>query len=181
MKKFLHKLYLYMGGLAAFFLAAIAVLILCQIVMRAFGHHVPASDDLASWSMAASVFLALPYALFKNDHIRVSLILERLPIKVRQMFDIGTMVIAVGISGFCAVYAVLFVYDSYTFNDVSQGELTLPMWIPQLGMAVGFVVLHMAFWEKLCISCISGRNCTTNGLASDQHADMAIEEGGNHG
>ena len=30
-----------------------------------------------------------------------------------------------------------FTYDSYRFNDMAQGVLAVPLWIPQLGYAGG--------------------------------------------
>ena len=61
------------GAAAAASLAAIAVIIAAQIVARLMGQQIPAADDFAGWAMAASAFLALPYALRHGDHIRVTL------------------------------------------------------------------------------------------------------------
>ncbi|XOT96301.1 TRAP transporter small permease, partial [Alcaligenes pakistanensis] len=67
------------GALAALFLCLIGVVVTAQIVARLFSMQIPASDDFAGWFMAASIFLALPYAMLRGDHIRVSLLLQVIP------------------------------------------------------------------------------------------------------
>lgn len=78
MRRVLDGLYRLCGWLAAFFLVAIAVLILLQVGGRMVGVLIPSADDLAGFAMAASSFLGLAYALRAGGHIRVSLILQRL-------------------------------------------------------------------------------------------------------
>jgi hypothetical protein len=38
---------------------------------------------------------------------------------------------------------------SWRFNDLSQGVIAVPLWIPQLGFAGGLVVLAIAFIDEL--------------------------------
>jgi C4-dicarboxylate transporter DctM subunit len=48
---------------------------------------------------------------------------------------------------FCAVlawYSVRLVWLSYQYHDISQGNDATPMWIPQIAMALGAVVLLVA-------------------------------------
>jgi hypothetical protein len=44
---------------------------------------------------------------------------------------------------------VRLVFLSREFNDISQGNDATPLWIPQLGMAVGAVVLLVAMVDDL--------------------------------
>jgi TRAP-type C4-dicarboxylate transport system permease small subunit len=149
MRPVLTKIYAAAGAAAAMFLAGIAALISAQIAARLMGMHLPASDDIAGWLMAASVFLALPYALTKGDHIRVTLLTSKLPPAWQHSFEILTGFVGVGLTAFMAWNAVVFVYNSYALGDVAMGELVVPMWIPQLPLAIGFVVLLVAFVDFL--------------------------------
>jgi len=149
MRPVLTKIYTAAGAAAAVFLAGIAALISAQIGARLIGLHVPASDDIAGWLMAASVFLALPYALTKGDHIRVTLLTSKLPQSWHHGCEILTAVVGVGLTAFMAWNTVAFVYNSYALGDVAMGEIAVPMWIPQLPLAVGFVILFVAFVEFL--------------------------------
>ena len=40
-------------------------------------------------------------------------------------------------------------YDSWRFNDMAQGVLPMPLWIPQLGYCGGLVILLIAFVDEL--------------------------------
>jgi ABC-type spermidine/putrescine transport system permease subunit II len=51
--------------------------------------------------------------------------------------------------GFFAWHALRMTYDSYRFNDMAQGVLAVPLWIPQLGYSVGLTILAAAFADEL--------------------------------
>ena len=48
-------------------------------------------------------------------------------------------------------------YDSWRFNDISQGVVAVPLWLPQLGYSVGLVVLFIAFVDEL-VHVVSGHD-----------------------
>ena len=39
-------------------------------------------------------------------------------------------------------------YDSWRFNDMAQGVVAMPLWIPQLGYSGGLVILFVAFVDE---------------------------------
>jgi len=45
--------------------------------------------------------------------------------------------------------AVAFVYDSWKFNEVAQGLIKIPIWIPQLSFALGIMILFIAVLDEL--------------------------------
>jgi TRAP-type C4-dicarboxylate transport system permease small subunit len=55
---------------------------------------------------------------------------------------------AVLLSGLFAWYAVRLSWNSHAFNDISTGNDATPLWIPQLAMAVGAVILLIAFLDE---------------------------------
>ena len=137
------------GAAAAASLAAIAFIIGAQIVARLMGHQIPAADDFAGWAMAASAFLALPYALRNGDHIRVTLIAQMLPESLQRGFDTLATAIGVALASWGAWSVVSFVLDTWNFGDVAQGMLAVPLWIPQLSMAVGMVLFALMMVDRL--------------------------------
>ena len=48
-----------------------------------------------------------------------------------------------------AWYAVKTTRISLRFNDVSQGQDATPIWIPQIAMSIGTVLLAIALWDHL--------------------------------
>jgi TRAP-type C4-dicarboxylate transport system permease small subunit len=144
----LDNLYLLAGYLAGLFLVAIFLLMMGLSVGRQVGVNIPAGDDLTSWCMAAMAFLALAHTFRSGELIRVGLLVGRLQGRIRHAVELGCLVIGAAFVGFFAWYAVLMTYDSWRFNDMAQGVLAIPIWIPQVGYAGGLVILFIAFVDE---------------------------------
>ncbi len=46
-------------------------------------------------------------------------------------------------------YAIKANYWSWKLNDISQGQDALPLWMPQLVMSIGTIMLAICFWDNL--------------------------------
>ena len=55
---------------------------------------------------------------------------------------------AVLLAGLFAFYSVRLAWQSHVLNDISTGNDATRLWIPQLAMAVGTVVLLVAFIDE---------------------------------
>lgn len=145
MSRLIDRLFLLCGGLAAVFLALICVLVLAQIVGRLIGWAVPSLDEFAGYCLSASTFLALGYALRRDAHIRVTLLLDRLAPGPRRAMETLCTLAGLGLAGFMTYFVGEMVYWSITFGDLTQGIVPIPLWIPQMGMLTGTAVLTLAF------------------------------------
>lgn len=157
----LDRLVVASGVAAAIFLALIGVVIAAQIIARQFGHQIPAADDFAAWSMAGSIFLALPYAMLRGDHIRVTLLMQFLPKKLMPAYETLATLFGFVLCTWAAWNACIFVYESFEYNEVAQGMLRVPMWIPQLCMPIGLVLLAAVVGRRL-IACLRGEALETS-------------------
>ena len=169
MRKFLDSLYLGSGVLAAAFLAGIGVLMLAQIVARELGYQVRGADDLTSWFCAASAFLPLAHTFKRGELIRVGLLLEHLQPAARRYMELFSLVSAAVFLGYMAWSVTRFVYQSWEINDVAQGMLPLPMWIPQSSFALGIIILFIAVADELVLV-IRGRTPTYVLAEEERHA-----------
>jgi TRAP-type C4-dicarboxylate transport system permease small subunit len=156
MRRFLDWLYLAAGGLAAIFVALIAVLMVGQSVLREFGVRTGAVNDVVSWFCAAAAFFAMAHAFKHGDFVRVTLLLERLSEGKRRAAEIVSLLIGTMAVGFLAWSACLFTYESWEFNDIAQGLLPMPLWIPQLSFALGSILLWVAVVDELFIVLTGG-------------------------
>jgi len=156
MRKLLDRLYLIAALLAGFCIVAMAVLILCQIVGRWFGIIVPSTEDFSGYLLAAASFLALPYTLRSGGHIRVSLLVTRLHGIQRKILEGLVLLLGLLFSGFAAFSVTGLVIESWRFGDISQGYISVPLWIPQTPMAVGLVILTIALLDE-AIVLLSGK------------------------
>ncbi len=151
MRKFLDRLYLAAGALGAVFIALIAVLMIAQSILREFRVNTGAVNDVVSWFCAAAAFFAMAHAFKHGDFVRVTLILDKVGVKTRRAMELGSLGIASVSVAYLALSACRFTYESWEFNDIAQGLLPLPMWIPQLSFALGSILLLIAVVDEFII------------------------------
>jgi TRAP-type C4-dicarboxylate transport system permease small subunit len=157
MRSLLNRLFDFTGFLAGLFMIGTLLTVLSSILgrlMPVFELH--GADAYAGYCMAASAFLALATTLRRGEHIRVTLLINRLSPQAHRWLDIFCHVVAIAIAGNLAWFSVRLVSQSFAFNDISTGLDATPLWIPQLGMAVGTVVFVLAFVVDL-VDLISGK------------------------
>ncbi|RZJ26086.1 MAG: TRAP transporter small permease [Haliea sp.] len=145
MRRMLDFLYDGSAWLAALAMIGVLLMVLLSIVSRQVGFHVPGTDAYAGYSMAAAGFLSLAHTLKRNEHIRVTLVLGRLQGRARHLLEMWALTAAVLLSGLFAFFAVRLAWQSHTLNDISTSSDATRLWIPQLAMALGTVVLLIAF------------------------------------
>jgi TRAP-type C4-dicarboxylate transport system permease small subunit len=137
--------------LAGLFMIAVLATIILSILGRQFDFYIRGIDSYAGYFMASASFLALAGTLAKGDHIRVTLVIGHLTGNARRGLELFCLVMAVAISGAFAFYSVKMAWWSYKFNDISTANDATPLWIPQIGMALGTVVFCIAFIEELVL------------------------------
>lgn len=148
MRRFLDGLYDAAAWLAALAMIGVLAMVLLSIVSRQVGFHVPGTDAYAGYSMAAAGFLALAHTLKKNEHIRVTLLLSHLHGRARRALEMWAHSAGVLLAGLFAFYSVRLAWQSHTLHDISTGNDATPLWIPQLAMALGTVVLLVALVDE---------------------------------
>jgi TRAP-type C4-dicarboxylate transport system permease small subunit len=145
MRRLLDFLYDGSAWLAALAMIGVLLMVLLSIISRQFGFHVPGTDAYAGYSMAAAGFLALAHTLKRGEHIRVTLLLSKLKGRRKHALEMWALTAAVLLSGLFAFYAVRLAWVSHSINDMSTSSDATPLWIPQIAMAVGTVILLIAF------------------------------------
>jgi TRAP-type C4-dicarboxylate transport system permease small subunit len=162
MRHFLDRTYDVCAWIAGAFMVLILLNILVQVAGSYFGLYIRGTDAYAGYSMAAASFFALAHTLKRGEHIRVTLILQRLAPVWRRRFEIGCLALAVILSASFAWYSWSMVWWSYAFNAISDAQDKTPLWIPQLSMAIGVSVLFVAFLDEL-VAVAKGRQAATAG------------------
>lgn len=146
MRSLLNRLFDATGYLAGLFMIGTLLTVLSSIFGRLIpALELPGADAYAGYCMAASAFLAMASTLRRGEHIRVTLIINRLSPAGYRALDIFCHGVALLVSGALAWYSIGVVRQSYVFVDISTGLDATPLWIPQLGMAVGASVFALAF------------------------------------
>lgn len=162
MRALLNRVYDSAAALAALFMCAMLVMVLLSIAGREFHFHLRGTDAYAGYCMAASGFLALAHTLKKGEHIRVTVLISRFQGAWLTGIELWALGMASFLACLMAYYSVRLSWQSYTFNDISTSNDATPLWIPQLAMAMGTLVLAIAFIDEFILEWLGQRTAVNS-------------------
>ena len=151
MRKALDALYDGAAAVAGLFMVALLVMVLLSVVGRQINFYVPGTDAYAGYLMAGSGFLALAHTLKRGEHIRVTLLLAALQGGWKKGMELWAFGFASVLAMVIAFYSCRLVWQSRTFHDISTSNDATPLWIPQLAMALGTLILAIAFIDEFAL------------------------------
>lgn len=186
--RFLDRIYVAAGVIAACGMVLILALIVAQMLTRWFSVAFPGSTDFAGYAMAATSFFALAHAFTRGAHIRVSVFLN-INDWTRFWLDAFATFMGAITATYFARYAIKTNAFSAMLNDRTQGQdmvpewvlttvmmfgtwptdwgalwaatgeewVFTPLWLPQLPMSIGAVLLAIALWDYLTRLVVTGR------------------------
>lgn len=167
MRKALDALYDGAAWLAALFMIGLFSMVLLSIASRLLHFHVPGTDAYAGYLMAGAGFLALAHTLKRGEHIRVTLLVHALTGRARRALEVWALAAAAALAALFALYSCRLAWQSHVFNDISTGNDATRLWIPQLSMAAGTVILCIAFLDELVLE-LRGRRRTADVAAHNE-------------
>lgn len=169
MRKFLDRLYYAAGALAALCVLTICVLMIGQSILREFGVRTGATNDVVAWLCAAAAFLAMAHAFKHGDFVRVTLLLEKLQPRPRRVFETVSLALACVAIGYLAFWATRFTWESWQFNDMANGLLAIPLWIPQTTFVAGAWLFFVAVLDEM-VRVLRGERPTYVVAVEERHA-----------
>jgi TRAP-type C4-dicarboxylate transport system permease small subunit len=143
----LDALYAGSSVLAGLCLVMIFLIMLAGAVGRTTGFLIPGVDEITAWLCAACAFLALGATFRSGDLVRVGFLIDWISPHRRREAEGGALVIAASYVGYVLYASVRFVYESWQFGDMSSGLLRVPLWIPQVPLVIGALILFIAILE----------------------------------
>ena len=158
LRRLLDGLYWVSSLFAALSLLAILALIVVQMTARWTGEVFPGAPEYVGYAMASASFLAFAGALNKGSHIRVSILLNAVNEAKQRWLEIWCFSIGTAIAWYFVYYAQKFVYWSWKFKDISQGQDRTALWIPQSLMLIGAVILAIALTDNLICLILKGKH-----------------------
>ena len=156
MRGILDVTYRWAGWAAALSLLAIFLLVGVQVSsrlldailrligLRPFGFIIPSIAEICGFLLATASFLGLAYTLTVGGHIRVGVLIDRLPRGVRRIVEAIVGLAAAGLGVYMTYALARLTWKSWTFNDVSYGFIPVPLALPQAAMTFGVALLSVA-------------------------------------
>jgi TRAP-type C4-dicarboxylate transport system permease small subunit len=151
MRRFLDRLYAGSGVLAALCVLGICALMLAQAFARGMGGQIRGTDDIVSWLCAAAAFFALGHTFRHGELVRVGLFIDKLSAGTRRIAEVAALGITAAFAAYMLWSVTRFVYESWKFNEVAQGLIKVPIWIPQTTFVLGVVIFLVAVLDELIL------------------------------
>lgn len=158
-------------GVFAAFLIAVAVLVICDIVVERYILNLTTiwQIDVVTYCIVGATFIGSPYVLMTRGHVNVDILPLHVKPRVRYWLALSTMLLAIA---FCVVIFVLctaYWYEAYSNRWLSKTVWRARLWIPYLSMPVGLGLLILQYIADL-ISLLTGRT-PPFGIKEMQHAE----------
>lgn len=149
LRRLLDGLYALSGGLAALSLLSIFLVMMAQVVLREMGRQLPGADDLSAYLCVATTFFALAATFRRGELIRVSMVLDRLGPGMRRAMEGLVLALAAVLVATIAWYTLQDMLFSREIEEVAQGTVAFPLWVPKLALPIGTGLLLVAILDEL--------------------------------
>lgn len=149
MRKILDRAYDASLFLAGVFLVLIFVVMITESVLRKLGGYVPGASELVGWFCAAAGFLALPATFKRGEMVRVGVLVDTLPDRIRKPMLLGCLVLATVFSVYMLWAVGGYLWSGYRSEENTQGMIEIAVWVPQLSFLLGVILLVVAVLDEL--------------------------------
>ena len=149
MKRAYHLLMHGCGAASALVIGVVALLVTCDVVARNVGlGGFPWVVEISEYSLPLATFLAAPWLLYKNEHVRVDILLTALPVTVARQIDRATDVVGLAVCVIFVWYGIKVIADSMQLGSMIIKTLVLPEWWTFVPLPVCFALLGIEFVRR---------------------------------
>lgn len=148
-RRALDALYSVSAGLAALSLLAIFLVMMAQVALREMNIQFAGADDLSAYLCVATTFFALARTFKNGELIRVGLAIDKLAPSARRGVEILVLGAAAGVMAMVVWFTLNDVFFAIEIEEVAQGTVAFPLWVPKLAMPLGGGILLIAIIDEL--------------------------------
>lgn len=136
--------------LGAALLVSVACAVFYEVVARyIFRSPTEWSLELTTYALVWCGFFGAAYALKRGRHVRVDLLLDRLPPPVQRGLELYTDLLALAFCLLLVGEGARFVYQSYITEAASVSPLRVPLFIPELAVPAGGALLALQLLTRI--------------------------------
>jgi TRAP-type C4-dicarboxylate transport system permease small subunit len=149
------------------------------IARRFFGFSSQSTTELTGYALAFGISWALAHTLSTRAHVRIDMLINYLPPKVRYPMHLLSLAALAVFVSFVAKGAVDLVDESVLFNATDISLLRTPLWIPQSLWAFGiviFLVLILLMLLESTLLVIAGRGAEAEVMLHQRSYDEEAAE-----
>jgi TRAP-type C4-dicarboxylate transport system permease small subunit len=145
-RRFVEKLNLAVGYVCGMGILAMGLILVYEILSRyAFNSPTIWAQEVAIYIYTWTMLAGGAYTLMKGKHVRIDVLLERLPARAQHALEIITSALGAAFSAVVCRQAYDMIASSIKYAKVSPTLLRVPLWIPQMSLLIGFGLLVFQF------------------------------------
>lgn len=148
-RRALGWLYALSAGLAALSLLGIFLIMMAQVAMREMQLQLPGADDISAYLCVATTFFALAATFKRGELIRVGMFLDKMGPARRRVMEFGVLALGSLIMTYVCWNTFQDMMFSWEIEEVAQGTVPFPLWVPKLAMPLGSGLLLVAMLDEL--------------------------------
>ena len=137
------------GWISALAILVMAVIVCYDVLARYTGNPTIWAFDVVIYLLIWISFLGAAYGVKRDSHFRVTLIIERLNPKRAIWLHASNATVGMFFFLGVGIQGTKLVLKSIAQNLHTPTLFSVPLWVPQLGLALGAVLVSMAFFQKL--------------------------------
>jgi len=142
---FINKLSKGGAYLSGLLLTGLVCMILTEIFLRYFfDKSTMIADEYSGYLYLASIFLGLAYTFTQNGHIRINIITSKLSKGSNKIIDVFASLVTIAVLLFILYRTILFTYDSYELEMLSEAVSETPLYLTQIVMPIGITLFILA-------------------------------------
>ncbi|MGF1736581.1 TRAP transporter small permease subunit [Photobacterium satsumensis] len=128
------------------------------LVRKIFNYSLQGVDEYGGYILAISSALGFVYAFYANSHIKIDLLVRRLPKKAQLILSLFSNACLMFVVLLFAYQTLLLAYESWEFMAISNTPLRTPIYIPQLiwslawfsfAIAIAFRITNMLIYIRV--------------------------------
>jgi len=148
---------------AAVFVGAMALFTLGDVIGRSFfGMPIVIVDEYCGYLLLGLSFMAFAYTLSVGKQISVTAVTSRLRGRAKKYVALFVSTLALAFSIYFSSQIFAMTKTSYQRMTVSQSVIHTPLFIPQLVMCIGMVLLILQFITLTCEVLLAKENKAFN-------------------
>ncbi len=146
MKRIVHIIQVITNVGSGHFSAWLIFVLMCLVLVEVLTRYVIRSpliiaDEIGAYMLIAITFIGLAFTWKERGHVRIEIVVSRLPTKVRNWLRLTTLILA-------TVFVLVLIYAGYDLvaysgsHGVRSGSwLRIPLQWPQMVLVIGVVLL----------------------------------------
>ena len=150
MRRAYHLLMQASGVAAALVIGVVVLLVTVDVVGRNIGlGGLPWAVEVSEYSLPLATFLAAPWLLYRNEHVRIDILLTMLPRGAARQIDRAADALGLAVCLVFVWYGIRVIADSMRLGSMIIKTLVIPEWWTFVPVPICFALLGVEFVRRM--------------------------------